>query len=334
MRFDRDADDWVILLPGANYSTTAPLLWFAREAALEAGRNVLAVVDAYRGGGDPQRWAEERAEAAIRHLGDPGRLILVAKSITSLAAQLAARPGLPAVWLTPLVKSSEAVVSGLSGASAPCLLIGGSADPSWDGMQARLFERASVLEIADADHALQVPGDVDRSIEALRRVSAAVADFIRAVDGPASNRNARLTGMDHVQLAMPPNGEPQARDFYGSLLGLQEVAKPEPLAGRGGCWFIGPKVHLHLGVADPFQPALKAHPAFRFRDLDALRERLSSSGIAVEEDDSMAGVHRFYAADPFGNRLEFIEDADGGFTDRRVSRDSATCELSGSKESR
>ena len=31
MRFDRGADAWVILLPGANYSTTAPLLWFARE---------------------------------------------------------------------------------------------------------------------------------------------------------------------------------------------------------------------------------------------------------------------------------------------------------------
>lgn len=70
-------------------------------------------------------------------------------------------------------------------------------------------------------------------------------------------------------------------------------------------------------MADEFQPARKAHPAFRVRDVDRHRERLKSSGVAVKEDDSVVGVHRSYAADPFGNRLEFIEDADAGFTDCR-----------------
>ena len=321
VRFDRGADAWVILLPGANYPTTAPVLWFAREAALAAGRNVLAVVDSRDGSGDPQQWAEERAEAAIHHLGDGPRPILVAKSITSLAAPLAARLGLPAVWLTPLINDAgtsvaKAVADGLSGASAPFFLIGGSADPSWDGVRARSFARAEVLEIRDADHLLQVPGDVDRSIDALRSVSAAVSDFIGAVEGATNDRQARLTGVDHVQLAMPPGGEAQARDFYGSLLGLREVPKPEPLAQRGGCWFVGPGIHLHLGVADDFQPARKAHPAFRVRDLASLRDRLTSLAVAVEDDDSLSGVRRFYAADPFGNRIEFIDDANGGFTRR------------------
>jgi catechol 2,3-dioxygenase-like lactoylglutathione lyase family enzyme len=321
VRFDRGADAWVILLPGANYPTTAPLLWFAREAALAAGRNVLAVIDSRDGSGDPQRWAEERAEAAIRHLGDGPRPILVAKSITSLAAPLAARLGLPAVWLTPLINDAgasvaKAVAAGLSGASAPFLLIGGSADPSWDGVRARSFERALVLEIADADHALQVPGDVNRSIDALRSVSTAVSDFIGAVAGSTSHRQAQLTGIDHVQLAMPPHGEAQARHFYGSLLGLQEMAKPEPLARRGGCWFIGPGIHIHLGVSHDFHPARKAHPAFRVRDLAALRDRLTSSAVAVEDDDSLPAVRRFYAADPFGNRIEFIDDGNGGLTER------------------
>lgn len=281
VQFDRGADASVILLPGANYPTTAPVLWFAGEAALASGRNVLAVVDSYDGSGDPQRWAEERAEAAIRHIGDGARPILVAKSITSLAAPLAARLGVPAVWLTPLISEAgtsvaKAVVEGLAEASAPFLLIGGSADPSWDGARARSFARGEVLEIRDADHLLQVPGDVNRSIDALRSVSAAVSDFIGAVDDAPGDREARLTGIDHVQLAIPPHGEAQARDFYGSLLGLREVAKPEPLAQRGGCWFIGPGIHLHLGVADDFQSAAKAHPAFRVRDLAALRKRLSS----------------------------------------------------------
>ena len=46
-----------------------------------------------------------------------------------------------------------------------------------------------------------------------------------------------IVGLDHVQLAMPPGQEEQARAFYGGCLGLVEVEKPEPLASRGGCWF-------------------------------------------------------------------------------------------------
>jgi len=322
VRFDRGADAWVILLPGANYPTTAPLLWFAREAALAAGRNVLAVVDSRSGSGDPQQWTEERAEAAIRHLGDGPRPILVAKSITSLAAPLVARLGLPAVWLTPLINEAgtsvaTAVATGLAAASAPFLLIGGSADPAWDGARARSFGRGEVLEIADADHALQVPRDVPRSIDALRRISSAVEDFIGAVDGATSDQPARLTGIDHIQLAIPLGGEARARNFYGSILGLREVPKPGPLAPRGGCWFVGSGIHIHLGVADPFQSASKAHPAFRVRDLASLRDALASADVPVVDDGSLPAVRRFYATDPFGNRLEFIEDADGGFTARQ-----------------
>jgi hypothetical protein len=193
VQVDRGADGWVVLLPGANYPTTAPLLWFARQAALESGRNVLAVVDAYDGTTDPQTWVDDRAEAAIGHVGDGTRPILVAKSITSRAAPLAARLLLPAVWLTPLISeaaasAATAVVSGLAAATAPFLLIGGTADPSWDGARARSLARGEVLEIAYADHALQIPGDVTRSIDALRSISAAVADFIGAVDGGFTER--------------------------------------------------------------------------------------------------------------------------------------------------
>ena len=72
-----------------------------------------------------------------------------------------------------------------------------------------------------------------------------------------------FTGFDHVQIAIPPGGEPAARDFYVSVLGFVEVPKPEPLAGRGGLWLVGPGLHLHLGVEEPFMPATKAHLALR-----------------------------------------------------------------------
>ena len=270
----------------------------------------------------PLRWVEERAEAAIQHVDGPTPPLLIAKSLTSLAAPLAARQGLPAVWLTPLINAagtsvSQLVVDGLAAASAPCLLVGGTADPTWDAVIARSVPRAEVLEIGGADHRLQIPGDVAGSVDALHRVVSAVATFIAGPKAGDDQPAMRLTGIDHVQLAIPPNGEATARAFYGGLLGLREVIKPAALASRGGCWFVGLGIHLHLGVADHFQPAHKAHPAFSVANLPALRNRLMEAGVPVIEDESVPSVRRFYGSDPFGNRLEFIEDADRGFTDRR-----------------
>ena len=105
--------------------------------------------------------------------------------------------------------------------------------------------------------------------------------------------------LDHVQVAAPPGCEAEARAFYGGVLGLREVAKPDALRARGGVWF----EQLHVGVEEGFRPARKAHPAFAVDDLDALAARIGD----VQWDDAVPGVRRFYASDPFGNRLEFLE---------------------------
>jgi catechol 2,3-dioxygenase-like lactoylglutathione lyase family enzyme len=112
-----------------------------------------------------------------------------------------------------------------------------------------------------------------------------------------------LLGLDHVQLAGPAGCEEEARAFFGGLLGLEELDKPEALRARGGCWFALPDGRqLHIGVEREFTAAAKAHPAFRVSAYDELRARLGG-----QEDDAIPGVRRFYAADPFGNRLEFVE---------------------------
>ena len=67
-------------------------------------------------------------------------------------------------------------------------------------------------------------------------------------------------------------------------------------------------VRLHFGVEQDFRPARKAHPAFRVADLDALRRRLEAAGVAIVDDEALPGERRFYAADPFGNRLEFLAE--------------------------
>lgn len=110
----------------------------------------------------------------------------------------------------------------------------------------------------------------------------------------------------HIQLAIPHNGEERARAFYGTLLGLREIPKPEPLAQRGGCWFETGGARLHLGVDARFLPAKKAHLAFQVDDLDELKKRLEEYEGPLELDLSWPGMRRFYCHDPFGNRLEFL----------------------------
>lgn len=120
-----------------------------------------------------------------------------------------------------------------------------------------------------------------------------------------------LIGLDHLQIAMPKGEEAAARHFYGEVLGLNEIPKPEPLAGRGGCWFEGQGIQIHLGVEAEFHPAKKAHSAFLVRDLEALRAHLVAASVHITLDETLPDVRRFYAADPFGNRIEFIQQEDG-----------------------
>lgn len=122
-----------------------------------------------------------------------------------------------------------------------------------------------------------------------------------------------VRGLDHVQLAAPPGCEPAARRFYGELIGLAEIAKPEPLRARGGVWFALGAQQLHVGVEEPFAPARKAHPALWVTagTLDALAERLAAAGADVAWDDVLPGVRRLFTSDPWGNRVELLDDARG-----------------------
>ena len=113
----------------------------------------------------------------------------------------------------------------------------------------------------------------------------------------------------HVQLACPPGSEPALRAFYHGVLGLDEIPKPAALAARGGCWFRGHGIELHLGVEVDFRPARKAHPGLLVRDLDAWAARLRAASCPVRPDGDFPGLRRFYSEDPLGNRLEFPERA-------------------------
>lgn len=117
-------------------------------------------------------------------------------------------------------------------------------------------------------------------------------------------------GFHHLQLAMPAGAEPAAREFFVGVLGMEELPKPPVLAARGGAWFAGGGVELHLGVDEDFRPAKKAHPGILVDDIDDIVRRLATSGQAVTWDRDFPGFRRVYAADPFGNRLEFLQPSD------------------------
>ncbi len=120
-----------------------------------------------------------------------------------------------------------------------------------------------------------------------------------------------IIGLDHVQVAAPAGCEDEARRFYGRLLGLEEVPKPPLLAARGGVWFRVGEQELHVGVADEFAPARKAHPALRVdsgTELERLADRLTEHGVEVGWADPMEipGTARFFAVDPWDNRVELV----------------------------
>ena len=117
----------------------------------------------------------------------------------------------------------------------------------------------------------------------------------------------KVLAIDHVQLAIPPGGEPAARAFYGNVLGFTEVPKPEVMRVRGGLWFQAGPIQIHLGVEPDMRPSVKAHPALRVTALDAWVARLAAAGHRWQPSDELPGTRRGHTWDPFGNRIELIE---------------------------
>jgi pimeloyl-ACP methyl ester carboxylesterase len=174
-----DAPRRVVLLPGARYPTRAPLLWFAREVAVARGFGVLEVLDEPPAGEDPFAWVHDRAERALEH--QPTELdVVIGKSLSSDVAGLAADRGLPAIWLTPLL-DRPGIVAALARTTRPTLLVGGTADPTWlpDAIPDNVM--LDRLQLDGLDHGLQLPGDPQASLNALRKVVKKVDRFLGAL---------------------------------------------------------------------------------------------------------------------------------------------------------
>lgn len=117
-----------------------------------------------------------------------------------------------------------------------------------------------------------------------------------------------ILSIDHVQLTMPGEGGKDARAFYGAVLGMEEIERPEgELRKQRTIWFRSGSVELHIAEEDDFRAARKGHPALVTDSLDDLARRCEQAGFAVRWDQRYPGMRRFYVFDPFGNRLEIMQ---------------------------
>jgi catechol 2,3-dioxygenase-like lactoylglutathione lyase family enzyme len=113
--------------------------------------------------------------------------------------------------------------------------------------------------------------------------------------------------LSHVNITIPKGDEDTARSFYGGLLGLPEIPKPEAIRHRGGVWFDAGGLDLHLSVEEDRAPAdAYRHFGLACADVVALRARLNAAGVPTD-DGRPAPWQRFFVRDPFGNRIEIHE---------------------------
>ena len=177
-----------VVIPGRDFGSGAPLTMYTGDLAQQRGATVHRhdwigtppqPVEAFSRQG--QDWVRAQITPLLDRLG--GRPMLIGKSLGGNAAVLAAERDLPAVWLTPVLRAPS-VVKSLELATAPFLLVGGTADRGWDGPQARRLT-PHVFEVAGADDGMYVPGPLTASIAVLAQVVVAMAEFLDEIGWPA-----------------------------------------------------------------------------------------------------------------------------------------------------
>lgn len=106
-------------------------------------------------------------------------------------------------------------------------------------------------------------------------------------------------GIAHVQIPIPIGGEDAARSFYGAVLGMPEIPKPDSLSDRGGVWFECGQQQLHCGV-ESAAPNTRRHPALLTGDLDSCGCSLSGPGSRSSLIARFLGTDAFIRVTPSG----------------------------------
>lgn len=117
-----------------------------------------------------------------------------------------------------------------------------------------------------------------------------------------------VVALHHVNVTVSPEAESEAKNFYGNVLGLDQVPKPSGSRPTGAWYQIGAN-QLHLSVEkDQRGPLTTGHVCFTVSDLRAAETRFRDAGVEIIPDPRpIEGTSRFYVRDPGGNMLEIVQ---------------------------
>src|SRR5205814_965080 len=88
-----------------------------------------------------------------------------------------------------------------------------------------------------------------------------------------------VTQLHHVNVTVPAELEAPTKEFYGSVLGLQQVPKP-PGSRQSGAWYQIGATQLHLSVEDEVGGSQSSrHVCFTVDDLAATEKRFRDAGV-------------------------------------------------------
>ena len=120
-------------------------------------------------------------------------------------------------------------------------------------------------------------------------------------------------GVHHVSFAVADLA--RAQQFYGQLLGLEEIDRPD--LGLPGTWYRAGAAEIHLiqtpvgadvGSGPTDLTPLANHCAFAVEDYAKTLDRLKGSGLQVMETSPENG--QMWLRDPDGNVIELISRRD------------------------
>ncbi len=121
-----------------------------------------------------------------------------------------------------------------------------------------------------------------------------------------------VTALHHVNVTVQAELETATKEFYGAILGLQQVPKPAA-ARQSGAWYQVGATQIHLSVADePTGPLSSRHICLAVADLVAAEKQFREAGVEIIPDPRpVPGTARFYVRDPGGNQLEIVQNVSG-----------------------
>jgi dienelactone hydrolase len=183
-----------VVFPGLHHTVDRPDLHYIQRCLFEAGADVLRVESQYwrpeyatLTSADQDECVSADARAALDAVFERRGytdLTLVGKSLGCAAvAHVLDDPrcvGARCIWETPLLGRPQ-LVARIRRHRPPSLFVVGTADPHFDGALLDELERAigaQSVRIPRAGHDLEVPGDLEATLDGLHRILGAVELFI------------------------------------------------------------------------------------------------------------------------------------------------------------